>query len=276
MKNRLFFLLCVALLSSLTVSAQKLELLWSTPPVLKTPESVLFHTEGNQIFVANINGQSDAKAGNGFITLLSPEGEIVKLEWVSGLDAPKGMGISGNHLYVADIDQLVEIDITTAQISKRYPAPGAEFLNDVTICSDGSVFVSDMRTKKIHRLVKGNFTEWFHSDDFNRPNGLFAENGKLYIGDQHIFVLDIATQKLSTAITDAGGVDGLEKATSGQFIFSHWAGRVFLQTENGLVKLLDTSADNIQSADIDFVVSQQLLLVPTFNNNRVVAYRLKP
>ncbi len=276
MKNHLLILLFAALISSQGVSAQQLNLLWSTPQELKTPESVIFHTEGNQIFVANINGQSNAKDGNGFISLLSPEGEILKLEWVAGLDAPKGMGIFGNRLYVADIDQLVEIDITTARISHRYPAPGAEFLNDVTICSDGSVFVSDMRTKKIHRLIQGDFTEWFHSDDFNRPNGLFADKGKLYVGDQHIFELDIATKKLTTIITDAGGVDGIEKTASGQLIFSHWAGRVFLQTENGLLQLLDTAADNIQSADIDFVIHHQLLLVPTFNDNRVVAYRLIP
>lgn len=276
MKNRLLHLITVALFLTQSLHAQKLEQIWATPQLFKTPESVIYHHETGVIYVANINGQSNEKDGNGFISRLSAEGEILNLEWVSGLDAPKGMGILGNKLYVADIDQLVEIDITSAKITRKYPAPGAEFLNDVTICSNGSVFVTDMRTRKIHRLQNGVFEVWFHSEVFNRPNGIFAERGKLYIGDHHIFELDIATQQLTTVIPDAGGVDGLEKTASGQFIYSHWAGRVFLQTDRGIEKLLDTAEDGIQSADIDYAVEIQQLLVPTFNDNRVVAYRIIP
>ena len=258
-----------------TVDAQKLVKVWETPPVLKTPESVIYCPGNDQIYVANINGNASEKDGNGFISILSSAGEVKNLEWVIGLHAPKGMGIHEGKLYVADIDQLVEIDMKAGKIIKRYEAPGAQFLNDVTTCPNGVVFVTDMIRKKIHMLKDGVLTDWFYSEEFNRPNGLFAEQGILYVGDHHISEIDIASKEMKTVISDAGGVDGLEKTEKGEWIFSHWAGRVFLHTGGEMVKLMDTSEQNINSADIDYAIKLQLLIVPTFMDNRVVAYKIQ-
>lgn len=259
----------------LTVDAQELVKVWETPPVLKTPESVIYCPVSDLIYVANINGNASEKDGNGFISILTTTGEVKNLEWVAGMHAPKGMGIHEEKLYVADIDQLVEIDMKAGKIIKRHDAPGAQFLNDVTTCPNGVVFVTDMVRKKIHMLKDGVLSEWFSSDDFNRPNGLFAEQGRLYVGDHHIFEIDIATKEMKTLISDAGGVDGLEKTEKGEWIFSHWAGRVFLHTGGKTVKLMDTSGQNINSADIDYAIRLKLLIVPTFLDNRIVAYKIQ-
>lgn len=258
-----------------TVDAQDLVKVWETPPVLKTPESVIYCPGNNLIYVANINGNASEKDGNGFISILSSTGEIKNAEWITGLHAPKGMGIHEGKLYVADIDQLVEIDMKAGKIIKRHEAPGAQFLNDVTTCPTGVVFVTDMIRKKIHMLKDGVLSEWFSSDDFNRPNGLFAEQGRLYVGDHHIFEIDIATKQMKTLISDAGGVDGLEKTEKGEWIFSHWAGRIFLHTGGKTIKLTDTSEQNINSADVDYAIKLQFLIVPTFLDNRVVAYKIQ-
>ena len=272
-KSILFFIFLVAA-STASIYAQQLVKVWETAPVLKTPESVIYCPGNDQIYVANINGNASEKDGNGFISILSSKGEVVNLEWVSGLHAPKGMGIYEGILYVADIDQLVEIDMKAGKIVKKYDAPGAEFLNDVTVCPDGKVLVTDMMKKKIHMLKDGQFTEWFHSETFNRPNGLFAEKGKLYVGDQHIFVIDMPNKTMEVLIADAGGVDGLEKDNDGNFVFSHWAGRIFINKDGKTTKLFDSSEQSINSADIDFASKLNLVLVPTFMDNRVVAYKL--
>jgi len=275
MKKSILLLFLIMAASTATVFSQQLVKVWETASVLKTPESVIYCPGNDQIYVANINGNASEKDGNGFISILSSKGEVVNLEWVTGLNAPKGMGIYDGKLYVADIDQLVEIDMKEGKIVKKYDAPGAEFLNDVTVCPDGKVLVTDMMKKKIHMLKDGQFNEWFHSETFNRPNGLFAEPGKLYVGDQHIFVIDMPTKKMEVLIEDAGGVDGLEKDNDGNFVFSHWAGRIFVNKNGKTSKVFDSSEQSINSADIDFASKLNLVLVPTFMDNRVVAYKFQ-
>ena len=61
------------------------------------------------------------------------DGKIINDNWVTGLDAPKGLGKFGNTLYAADLTQVDVIDIPTAKIIKRIPVSGAMFLNDITV-----------------------------------------------------------------------------------------------------------------------------------------------
>ncbi|MFY9151982.1 MAG: hypothetical protein WAO52_08210 [Prolixibacteraceae bacterium] len=70
------FLMAYGLLSQ----AQSLSKIWTSPEGLRTPESVLFDSVTNQIFVSNINGDPATQDGNGFISILNPEGKIVNLK----------------------------------------------------------------------------------------------------------------------------------------------------------------------------------------------------
>src|SRR5690349_2445801 len=98
------FLLSAMMLTLFTMAnAQKLTRLWETDSVLRVPESVLYDAKNKVLYVANIDGKPDEKDGKGFISKVSPEGKITNLEWITGLHAPKGMGLSGNTLYVADV-----------------------------------------------------------------------------------------------------------------------------------------------------------------------------
>src|SRR5262245_19992516 len=73
----------------------------------KEPESALFDPQRNVIYVSNVAGDAKAKDGIGFISKVSPDGKLIELEWVKGLNGPKGLVMNGNKLYVSDIDQLV-------------------------------------------------------------------------------------------------------------------------------------------------------------------------
>jgi DNA-binding beta-propeller fold protein YncE len=265
-------LICISGLGAL--NAQKLEKVWETTAELKTPESVLFDEENEIIYVANINGDPTAKDGNGFISILNADGSEKNLEWVKGLDAPKGMALSNGKLYVSDIDRLVEIDVRTGKIVSRYHAANAVFLNDVAACSNGMILVSDTRTARIYALVNGSLSVWVEGEPLEAPNGLFTEMGKLYIGDKNIYEADIKTKEIKQIIADAGGVDGLEKNNEGEFVFSNWPGRVFVHRNGKNVKILDTTAEEINTADLDFALKLNLVLVPTFFDNKVVAYRI--
>jgi hypothetical protein len=267
--------LILILIFGLNISnAQHLEKVWQTTADLKTPESVLYDVERDVIYVSNINGDPAQKDGNGFISILNSDGSEKNLEWIKNLDAPKGMAIYKGRLYVADVDQLVEIDIEKGTIAAKYDAPGAIFLNDVTACMNGMIFVSDTRIAKIYVLDEGKFTVWLEGKPLETPNGLMAEKGKLMVGDKNIYEVDIQTKQTKLLIEDAGGVDGLEKNNDGDFVFSNWPGRIFIH-KNGLsIKLLDTEEKKLNTADIDYDLKHDLVLVPTFFDNHIVAYKI--
>ncbi len=257
------------------LNAQELEQVWeSSDDVLKTPESVIYDEERDVIFVANINGNPSEKDGNGFISILNTNGTLKELKWVVGLDAPKGMDIYKGKLYVTDIDKLVEIDIDKKEVVQTYNAPDAIFLNDVAACQNGMIFVSDTRTIKIHVLQDGKLKDWMEGEPLQRPNGLFTEKGQLYIGDRNIYKVDIKSKEMTKVVEDAAGVDGLEKTNDGDFIFSNWQGRIWINRNGKNIKLLDTADQEINTADLDFASKLNLLLVPTFYDNRIVAYKI--
>jgi hypothetical protein len=74
------------------VGHTKANKLWETPANLKNPESVAYASKQNVLFVSNVNGKPDQKDQNGFISKVSPSnGSIIELNWVKGLNAPKGV-----------------------------------------------------------------------------------------------------------------------------------------------------------------------------------------
>jgi hypothetical protein len=120
------------------VEKTSINILRETPNDLNNPESVVYAPKQNVLFVSNIDGKPDQKDQNGFISKVSPSnGSIVELNWLTGLNAPKGMAIYNNNsssrLYVSDVTDLVEIDIGSGKIIKRFNAPGSAFLNDVAL-----------------------------------------------------------------------------------------------------------------------------------------------
>jgi DNA-binding beta-propeller fold protein YncE len=266
-----------------SVAKPKAELvkLWETDTTLKTCESVLFHASANILYVANINGMPTDKDKNGFISKLTTDGKIENLEWVKGLNAPKGMGVLGNKLFVTDITDLVEIDIATGKITKKYPVKGSEFLNDIaTDEATGKVYFTDMKKNKIHVLEAktGKVTDFIAADSLGSPNGLYFLDANTLIlatnGDSKLKKIDLTTKQITTITEGIDAGDGVEKVADDTYLVSSWTGEVFYIKGGEKTKLLDTQADKINSADIGYIPANKTLLVPTFFKNKVVAYQL--
>ena len=272
MKLRIFFLASLLIMGFSSIS-QTMTKVWSTSDGLKTPESTLFDPATNSIYVSNIDGQAAEKDGKGFISMLSADGKIKKLDWITGLNAPKGQAIYNGNLYVSDIDELVVINIKDSKIVKRYKVENAKFLNDVTVSEDGIVFVSDNRDNKIYMLRNDLVSLWMDDKLVTNPNGLWAEKGKLYIGTGQILQADIKTKEIKVLADNCGGIDGIEKLKDGNFVYSNWKGLIFVTKGSESIKLLDT-VDKKNTADIDFIPEKNLVLVPTFSGNSVDAYTL--
>ena len=80
---------------------------------LEQPESVVQDPATGAIYVSNIVGAIMQKDGNGYIAKLKPNGTISTKSWVKGLNAPTGMALHDRTLYVADVDELVEINVAS-------------------------------------------------------------------------------------------------------------------------------------------------------------------
>ena len=249
-----------------------LEQVWATEGELETPESVFYNPDADVLYVSNIVGQPTEKDGKGYISILSLDGEIIEKEWVGGIDAPKGMAMMDGKLYVTNIDELVEIDIESGKIANRYQVEGASFLNDL-IVADNQLLFTDMETGKIHVLENGEVSVWKESG-LESPNGLAYQNGKLLVASNGLKV--IPEEGDAQVITEGiEAADGIGVVNESAYLVSNWNGEVYYVVE-GLekVKVLDTKDQKINSADIEYIPEKQLLLVPTFGDNRVVAYRL--
>jgi hypothetical protein len=249
---------------------------WESTDLLTTSESVCYNASSKELYVSCINGNPLDKDGNGFIAKLSLTGDIIVLEWITDLNAPKGMGIVNEFLYVTDIDMVVKISIADEEVVKEFFVPGAKFLNDIVVDPAGNVYVSDMTTNEIHRIHHDEITPYFKNEELISTNGLAYENGQLLIGTKNgIFSLASDNLQLKHLVKNTGGIDGLEPDGKGNYIISDWRGKVQVVCPNKEpILLFDTTEKAINAADIVYIPERQLLLVPTFFDNRVVAYYL--
>jgi outer membrane protein assembly factor BamB len=254
----------------------KAENLWSTEQVFDVPESVCYDAERDILYVANISGKPTDKDGKGFISKMKTTGDVVELEWIVGLDAPKGMGVFDSKLYVTNIDELVEIDIEKGEEINRYTCEGATFANDIAISKSGIVYITDMQGGGIYQFDGKNITLFKEQGTFERPNGLFACKEYLYVGTANrVYRIDYETSDTTTYIFGTEPVDGLEKISATAFIKSDWQGRVHLvEPGKEKIELTNTIEQKVNAADIEYIPEQNLMLVPTFFDNRVVAYKI--
>ena len=275
MKPSLFIVLVFA--ANLSV-AQSLQLKWKSDTLLRVPESVLLDAGRNVLYVSNIDGKSDGKDGEGFISQLTLDGKIKSLKWVTGLNAPKGLGMVKNNLYVADLTTVVVIDIPSGKITNTIEIEGAQFLNDVTTDSKGIVYVSDSSTGKIYTVKDGKAELYFESAEFNRINGLLALKDGLYVADfGNGSNYKISTdKKLTKVAVTSQGADGVVLVGKNEYLVSSWHGEIYHVNAKGeSKKVLDTKDQKISAADIEYNSKTKTVYVPTFFANCIMAYELK-
>ena len=92
---------------------------WTVTEGMDAPESAYFDPASGFIFVSQIGGQATARDGNGRISKLTADGKLVAANWVTGLDAPKGLRARQGTLYTADLDDIVGIDIASGTVTSR-------------------------------------------------------------------------------------------------------------------------------------------------------------
>ena len=87
--------------------------------------------------------------------------------------------------------------------------------------------------------------------------------------------IDWGTFEVTVLAEEIGHGDGIASAGNGNYIISDWRGRIFYVPAKGeTITLLDTREQEINAADIDYVIETNTLYVPTFNKNTLKAYKV--
>ena len=118
MKNFILLLLIGATLTS-KAQMHQLEKIWQTDTIVAVPESVLPDMKKNILYISLIDGGGWVADGKGGVGKLSADGKKYDSTWITGLSAPKGMGIVGNYLYVADMSDVVVIEKDKGKKEKK-------------------------------------------------------------------------------------------------------------------------------------------------------------
>jgi hypothetical protein len=258
---------------------------------LRGPECTLHDPEQDLYFISNVNGSMLTIDGNGFISRVDPKTLQVDLKWIESgrngvtLDAPKGMAVLGNALYVSDITGVRKFDRRSGAPLGLVPLPGATFIND--IATDGkSLYVSDTGvrigpgrtfpdagTQAIWKIANDRAEKIASGPELGHPNGLDVANGKLRaitFGSNRMYELD-GGKKKNEVLLPRGELDGLVHLADGSFLVTSWEGsEIYRGPANGPFHAILAGLSS--PADIGYDAKRHRLLVPQAGLNQVTIH----
>ena len=263
---------------------------------LKTPESIEYYPAEDVYLVSNINGDGLTADGNGFISKISPDGSVIKLKWLDGtrqdvqLSAPKGLAIQGNHLYVADIDQVHIFELPSGKQVKSVKINNSTFLNGITPGDSDSVYVTDSGLKAgkkgftpsgtdaIYKVsANGKYQLIFKDKNMGHPNGIIADGKELIVVtfvSGELFAIDAQGKRHELPKPPKGALDGLLRLDDGRLLMSSWDGAaMYVLNKDNTYSILADSLD--APADLGFDTKRQRVLIPLFKQDKLVFLQIK-
>lgn len=256
----------------------------------QAPESVKYDADLDVWYVANINGSPLDKDGNGYISRLKGDGSVDSLKFIVGgaqgvkLDAPKGMALQGDTLWVADITNLRGFNRKTGAPVASVALKGSKFLNDVAIGEDG-IYVTDTGFEgsksglghpgpdRIYRVdAKHAVTIAIQNDSLAGPNGITWDGaGRRFIVVPFVGKTVVAWTPGSKALMPLGAtkgqLDGVEPLGGSRYLITSWADSSLDVFDNGTVT--QVSGGLPSPADIGVDTKRNRVAIPLLMENRV-------
>ena len=263
---------------------------------LSAPESVIHDADQDVYFVTNINGNPGARDGNGFISRMKPDGTVDSLHFVMGgrngvtLNAPKGTAITGDTLWVTDLDavrgfnRFTGAPLATIEFGRR-----ARFLNDLALGPDGRLYVSEMgvATNDAGQMSPTGLDNVFRIGDGHRiesimtrskvpmPNGITSHGQGLLIGsfsEPEVREWREDAESLVTVGKASGTVDGIGVLDDGRIGASSW--------DDSTVAVVGATPEPLitgVAAPADFEIDRKRhrVLIPQLTENQVVIWQLR-
>ena len=250
-------------------------------------ESVVYDKKRNVLYASLIGNR---EKGDGSIAKISLDGKIIDSAFISGINDPKGIAITDDKLYVSDVTDLVEADLNTGKIIKKYTTEGVQFLNDVAIGNDGTVYVSDTFKSSIYILkADGLFLEWIASEDLEHPNGLLKIENEIYISawgnvvgegemrrqSGYFLKMNSDTKEISKISKDTrGNLDGVQVYDKERMLISAWnTGKILKINTDGTVEDVLTVGRSV--GDILYIPEKKLLALPMNIQSQLLIYEFQ-
>ncbi|HET8649404.1 MAG TPA: SMP-30/gluconolactonase/LRE family protein [Gemmatimonadales bacterium] len=255
---------------------------------LKHPESAAYDPDLHVWFVSNINGDPSAHDGNGFISRLTSDIATDSLKFIESgrngarLDAPKGLAIQGDTLWVADINVIRAFNKRTGRPVATVSAAGARFLNDVAVGPDGAVYVTDTGGDRgpyrIYRVGADHRAAVAIEDTtLAGPNGIAWDSRRqLFVvatmGSRKILSWDPAQKAVSTIGTGAGMQDGIGVLPDGRVVASSWNDSTLFLPADSTARPLIPGVPS--PADFGIDSAGRRIAIPLLMENRVELWQL--
>jgi alpha-acetolactate decarboxylase len=250
------------------------------------PESIT--SDGKRFFVSNQGQDVFSKDGDGFISEISGDGKLINLKFLpqSGkLNAPKGMTIAGNTLYVADLDRIIGFDLNTRKTVLEITIPQAQVLNDICRLEEGYIAVTETVSGNIYKVntktksvtILGNIPTANGINYNSNTNQLVVcTNGKSY-GDGSIYIKSRDEDFKELPNISNGFFDGIEFTDDDHLLISDWVtfpvkgfGKLWtydLKNQHAEFQFIEESA-----ADIFYNQSKDQIWIPQMFQNKVVIH----
>jgi hypothetical protein len=260
---------------------------------LAAPESVVHDTEADVYLVSNVNGDPGELDDNGFIARVSPDGQVLDPRWIDGarpeitLNAPRGLALDSDTLYVVDVDALRLFDRNTGAPKATWPIPDPHFPNDITIDGDGKVVITETG---IHirpdgePIPEGTQRIWRYDTPGGEPtaiaegDALIGPNGIVWTGDGLVVVglLGASLYRLENgaphelAELPIGRLDGLALLPDGSFLATSWLGKaIYHVSRTGKISDVINGADILTPASIEYDRKRGRILIPLLKANQL-------
>jgi len=279
-----FLLSLTLIVAPLFVSAfanevPRLEFVWETEPVYSFPECVVYDPKRKVVYVSNIGDTPDGDPhnGDGYVSVVSLNGELVTEKYIGGLNDPKGMDIYEDTLWVNDRDAIVQWDIAAGEVVKRFELPDTVFLNDIGVGPNGEVFSNDADGHKVLALIDGKWDVFWDNAEKQRPNGILVESDRILLAmnwSNQLVALDRTTREQTVLLDGIGAGDGIEPVGNGGYLVTDYLGQVLYLSPEGEGSVLMDSRDDKLTADLEYIAEQQLVIIPRHRNHTIAAYRL--
>ena len=280
MKSGLFISAAFILLSTVSYSQK-------TISGFEAPESVI--KTGDRLFVSNIGGAKPdpmALDSNGFISELSADGKVIHQKFQKGiLNAPKGLAVVKDVVYVADVNRVVGFYARSGEQVFEVGVPAAKMLNDLCKVDDKHVCVSETVSGQVLLIDLTDKSIRFLGS-IEGANGVTYDEktGKLYavgmgpnMSGGKIYQKDLKnTDTLFTVLENSpvGIFDGIEMFDKSHLIASDW---ISLTSKNGRLVIYDLENHTTKTydvpagpADITYDPSSHTIFIPRMMVNSLL------
>jgi hypothetical protein len=262
------------------------------------PQAALDDSTQDIYFVSSFTGSPTAKTNAGLISRVRPDGAIENLKFIEGghdgitLNAPKGLALQGDTLWVVDVDVVRAFDARTGATldSVGFGTLEPVFLSSIAIAPTGALYVTDAGIRfddlgnvlhpgpdRIFRIGSDRkVTVAVRGDTLGRPNGITVDpTGRRFVvasfGGKSVFAWKPEDKAPTVIAKGAGAFDGVVVAGT-RLLVASWNDSSVSSYESGQEERLVTGVP--EPGGIGYDAKRNRVLIPVVGGGRVEIWQL--